>query len=121
MTKILVVDDSTMVRRQVAQALTTAGYEVSEAGDGVEAIELADAEVALVVCDVTMPRMNGIELLVHLRRDARTVAVPVIMLTTEGRPDLIAQARALGAKGWLIKPFKPPVLLAAVSALLRRE
>jgi two-component system chemotaxis response regulator CheY len=118
MRKVLVVDDSALVRRQVSNTLKGAGYETVEAVDGLDAREklAATPDVVMVVCDVTMPRMNGIELLTCLQQDR--FAGSVVMLTTEGRPEVVSQARALGAKGWLIKPLKPDFLLATVAKLL---
>ena len=113
----MVVDDSALLRRQVGASLTAAGYEPIEASDGVDALTKL-AGIALIVCDVNMPRMNGIELLVELARDPTTAQVPVVMLTTEGHPELIQRAKALGAKGWLIKPFKPELLRALVAKVL---
>jgi two-component system, chemotaxis family, chemotaxis protein CheY len=115
--KILIVDDSALLRRQVGAALTGAGYTACNAVDGVEALGML-ADIALIVCDVNMPRMNGIELLVELARDPKTALIPVVMLTTEGHPELIQRAKALGAKGWLIKPFKPELLLSLVGKVL---
>jgi two-component system chemotaxis response regulator CheY len=114
---VLVVDDSLMVRRQVATALTAAGFHIVEAVDGADALTKIDAhpDAALVVCDVNMPRMNGLELLEATR--LRRPALPFMMLTTEGQPELIASARALGAKGWMVKPFKPDLLVAAARKL----
>jgi two-component system chemotaxis response regulator CheY len=119
--KVLVVDDSLMVRQQVRSTLSQAGFEIVEAHDGLDALEkLAGApDLALIVLDVNMPVMNGIELLRRLRGDGRSASVPVIMLTTEGHPQLMQEAKALGAKGWIIKPFKPELLVAAVSKLVR--
>lgn len=118
MLKVLVVDDSLMVRQQVGRALTAAGFSIVEAVDGADALEklAATPEAALVVCDVNMPRMSGIEFLENVRRDGRP-ALPVVMLTTEGQPELIQKAKALGAKGWIVKPFKPDLLVAAVKKL----
>src|ERR1700722_17178039 len=92
--KILVVDDSALLRRQIGAALSGAGYTTCEAADGVEALAML-ADIALIVCDVNMPRMNGIELLVELARDPKTALIPVVMLTTEGHPELIQRAKAL--------------------------
>lgn len=115
--KVLVIDDSMMVRRQVANALTPAGFEVIEAGDGVDAlVRLGDTRVELVVCDVNMPRMGGIEFL-EAMRDGKGSQAPVVMLTTEGEPAMVNRARSLGARGWIIKPFKPELLVAAVRKL----
>ena len=117
MKKVLVVDDSALVRRQVGNTLKTAGYEVVEAVDGMDAREklTVTKDVAMIVCDVTMPRMNGLELLAALQQDKFGGAV--VMLTTEGRPDIVTQARSLGAKGWLVKPLKPDLLLATIAKL----
>lgn len=117
MAKVLVVDDSMMVRQQVARALKQAGFETLDAADGVEAVALVGKtpDISLVICDVNMPNMDGIQFLGAVKQHAPDV--PVIMLTTEGQPALIQQARALGAKGWLIKPFKPEMLVAAARRL----
>lgn len=110
---VLVVDDSMLVRRQVGAALKGHGYDVVEAVDGFDALEklAGNPETKLIVCDVNMPRMNGLEFLEQL--SSRGNAVPVVMLTTEGQPELIQKAKSLGAKGWLVKPFKPDYLAAA--------
>jgi len=115
----MVVDDSLMVRQQVGRALKDAGFAVVEAHDGVDALaKLAvTPDIALVVLDVNMPNMGGLELLETLRSRAEYAALPVVMLTTEGQPRLMQQAKALGAKGWIIKPFKPQLLVAAVRKL----
>ena len=112
--KVMVVDDSMMVRKQVGMALATAGFTVVEACDGADALQKLSthADVALVVCDVNMPRMNGLEFLEQVRS-----GLPVMMLTTEGQSELIQRAKALGAKGWLVKPFKPELLVAAARKL----
>lgn len=114
---VLVVDDSSMVRQQVGRALVGAGFTIVEATDGVDALEKIGEfpETKLVVCDVNMPRMNGIEFLESLA--AKGSAPPVVMLTTEGQPDLIRRAKALGAKGSIVKPFKPDLLVAAALRL----
>jgi two-component system chemotaxis response regulator CheY len=117
MKKILVIDDSPTVRQQVGLALTQAGFQVIEAVDGVDGIAKVDASVAMLICDVNMPRMNGLEMLEKLRTDARWKALPVVMLTTEGQPGLIDRAKKAGAKGWIIKPFKAELLVAAVQRL----
>lgn len=117
MKKILVVDDSPTVRKQVGTALGQAGFEVVEAVDGIDAIAKVDATIAMMICDINMPRMNGLETIEKLRADGRWNAMPVVMLTTEGQPALIERAKKAGAKGWIIKPFKPDLLVAAVRRL----
>jgi two-component system, chemotaxis family, chemotaxis protein CheY len=111
---VLIIDDSQLVRNQVANSLRGAGYAVLQAGDGIEGLEVlkAQAGTRLVVCDVNMPRMNGLEFLEGLK--AGGVDVPVIMLTTEAQPEQIRKAKDLGAKGWLHKPFKAEHLVATV-------
>jgi two-component system chemotaxis response regulator CheY len=118
--KIIVIDDSATVREQLSIVLGTAGYEVVEAEDGIEGADAirGNPGAALAICDVNMPKLNGVEMLEKLG-SAGTLTIPVLMLTTEGRPDLIERARAAGAKGWMVKPFKPTMLLAAVQKLVR--
>ena len=105
------------MRQQVGLALSQAGFQVIEAVDGVDAINKVDASIAMLICDVNMPRMNGLEMLEKLRTDTRWSALPVVMLTTEGQPGLIERAKKAGAKGWIIKPFKAELLVAAVQRL----
>jgi len=115
---ILVVDDSDTLRQQVRQTLVGAGYEVVEASDGLDGLEKikGSKDLSLVLCDINMPRMNGLEMLLELQRGGSRL--PVIMLTTEGQPTLIQRARDAGAKGWIVKPFKPELLVAAVVKIL---
>jgi two-component system chemotaxis response regulator CheY len=117
--KIIVIDDSQTIREQVTTTLRQAGFEVFEAVDGVDGAEVIarTLDAALVICDVNMPKKNGIELLESLSNDERSRAIPVIMLTSEGRPQLIERARKAGAKGWLVKPVKADLLIAAVRKL----
>ncbi|MCE9571693.1 MAG: response regulator [Deltaproteobacteria bacterium] len=115
--RILVVDDSPTVRQQVSVALCQAGFAVVEAVDGLDALGKFDATIAMVVCDVNMPRMNGIEMLEKLKADGKGSTTPIVMLTTEGQPALIDRAKKAGAKGWIVKPFKPDQLIAAVKKL----
>jgi two-component system, chemotaxis family, chemotaxis protein CheY len=117
--KVLVIDDSRTVRQQVGIVLTAAGYSVLEAGDGIEGVErIAEhADIAMVICDVNMPRMTGLEMLSTLKREGKTADLSIVMLTTEGQPSAIAKARECGAKGWLVKPFKPDMLLATVKKM----
>jgi two-component system, chemotaxis family, chemotaxis protein CheY len=119
MKKILVVDDSPSVRQQVGIALTQAGYGVVEAVDGQDGLLKAGAGgISLVISDVNMPRLNGIEMLEKLKADAKIASLPVVMLTSEGQPTIIDRAKKAGAVGWIIKPFKANLLLAAVKKLV---
>ncbi len=117
---ILVVDDSSSLRALVKMSLSRAGYDVLEAADGRQALAQLDqaAKVHLVVSDVNMPAMDGITFLQEVKKHPRHRFTPVIMLTTEDSGSRMAQAKAAGAKAWLLKPFKPPMLLDAVSRVL---
>lgn len=117
--KILIVDDSKTIRQQVSFTLSKGGFEVVEAEDGALGLSAlrANLDVALVISDVNMPNMNGIEMVHEIAKDQSVNKIPVIMLTTEGSTELIQKAKEAGAKGWLVKPFKPDQLLAAVSKL----
>jgi two-component system chemotaxis response regulator CheY len=115
--KVLVVDDSDTVRQQVRQALTPAGYELVEAVDGADGLDKlrSHSDLAVVLCDVNMPNMNGLDMLAAAQREG--LQTPIIMLTSEGQPSLIRRAKESGAKGWIVKPFKAEMLLAAVNKM----
>ncbi|WP_437549671.1 MULTISPECIES: response regulator [unclassified Sorangium] len=118
--KILLVEDSSTVRQQVGILLSGAGYGTLEADNGRDAVATVAAhkdDLAMIIADVNMPVMNGIEMIQSLRDKGLASGVPILMLTTEGQPELIEKARKAGAKGWIIKPFKPDLLLAAVKKL----
>jgi two-component system chemotaxis response regulator CheY len=116
---VMLIDDSATVRHQAHKALTEAGFEVLEAHDGVDAFEKLEAStshISLILCDVNMPRMNGIEFVEALAKRGGAKP-PVLMLTTEGHPELIQRAKSSGARGWMIKPFKPELLVAAAKKI----
>lgn len=117
--KILVVDDSATVRQQVRAALAEAGFEIVEAEDGVEGLDaiVSSEDLSAVVCDVNMPRLDGLQLLEMLNQRGKVPGLPFLMLTTEGQPALMQRAKAAGASGWLVKPFKPAALVATVRKL----
>jgi len=114
--KIIVVDDSQTVRQQVGTVLKQAGFEVIDAVDGLDGVDAIGRtpDAAMVICDVNMPRMNGLEMLEAIKKEPRHAGLSVVMLTTEGQPQLIERAKKAGAKGWIVKPFKAELLLAAV-------
>ncbi len=115
---VLVVDDSATVRQQVATALTQAGFQVVEASDGSQGLNLAKkGGIDCVISDVNMPMMNGIEMVTLIKQDPSLSSIPVVMLTTEGSKELIAKAKQAGASGWIVKPFKAEMLVAAVRKL----
>ena len=117
--RVLIVDDSATVRLQVRQALGPAGFDVVEASDGQEGIEMIqrDTEIAAVICDVNMPRKSGLELIEAVKASGQLAHLPIIVMTTEGQPALVQRAKVAGAKGWIVKPFKPNVLVAAMAKL----
>jgi two-component system chemotaxis response regulator CheY len=117
--KILVVDDSATVRQQVGLALSQAGFEIIEAVDGMDGVDKVGqvTDISLVICDVNMPRMSGLEMLEKLHEDKKHNTIPVVMLTTEGQPELVDRAKKAGAKGWIVKPFKAELLVAAAKKL----
>jgi two-component system chemotaxis response regulator CheY len=119
MAEILIVDDSPSMRRMVSAALTEAGHKVREAEDGNKALALARSGAAdLVVSDMNMPGMNGIELVGQLRSLPAYRTTPILMLTTETSEDMKGRARNAGANGWIVKPFDPDRLVGIVSRLL---
>jgi two-component system, chemotaxis family, chemotaxis protein CheY len=117
---ILIVDDSSSLRTVVKLSLVRAGYEVLEAGNGVEGLAQLDkaGRVHLIVSDVNMPQMDGISFVKNVKAHPRHKFTPVVMLTTEGQDAKKEQGRAAGAKAWIVKPFNPPQLLDAVSKLI---
>ncbi|PKY11183.1 two-component system response regulator [Acidithiobacillus marinus] len=121
MTKnILVVDDSASLRQVVSIALKGGGYNVIEACDGVDGLaKLAAAEkIHLIISDVNMPNMDGITFVKTLKQKPEYKFTPVIMLTTEAEEEKKREGQAAGAKAWVIKPFQPQQMLAAVSKLV---
>ncbi len=120
--KILVIDDDAKMRRQIAQLLTAEGYSTIEAPNGREGVALATQEKpGLVVCDITMPEMNGHRVLQALRDNAATAATPFIFLTGWGEREDLRAGMNLGADDYLVKPVEPAELIAAVAARLRRK
>lgn len=117
MTKhIMTVDDSKTMRDMVAFTLRGAGYQVSEAENGLKALDaLRNMHVDVVITDVNMPVMDGITLIRALRAEAKYRATPLLMLTTESDPAKKAEGRSAGATGWLVKPFDPQRLLDVVA------
>jgi two-component system chemotaxis response regulator CheY len=120
--KVLVVDDSASVRQQVRLALDEAGFETVDAIDGVDGLnKLAEhPDLSLVICDVNMPNMDGLEMLEQALAQPSTRDIPIVMLTTEGQPGMIERAKQAGAKGWIVKPFKPHLLVATAEKLAAR-
>ncbi len=116
---IMTVDDSASVRQMVSFTLKQAGYQVVEAVDGKDALsKLHGAAVQMVLTDLNMPNMNGIELIRNVRADPGCKFIPIVMLTTESQAEMKQEGKAAGATGWIVKPFKPEQLLAVVKKVL---
>ncbi len=120
MTKtIMIVDDSAALRQIVSIALTDAGYDVLEACDGKDALaKLNGVKIHLIISDVHMPIMDGITFVNEVRKLPSYKFTPVIMLSIESKEDENATGQAVGAKAWIVKPFKIEKMLAAVSRLI---
>ncbi len=119
MASILAVDDSTSMRQMVSFTLKGAGYEVVEAADGVEALDKAKSQqFNLVITDVNMPNMDGIELIKKLRELDAYKYTPLLMLTTESAADKKTEGKQAGATGWIVKPFDPDQLVATIKKVL---
>ena len=113
--RVMAVDDSATVRQVLQMTLEGAGYEVVEAVDGKDALgKLANVQVDMMVTDLNMPNMDGIELIKQARALPSMKYTPIIMLTTESQPEKKQEGKAAGASGWIVKPFKPEQLLAVV-------
>jgi two-component system chemotaxis response regulator CheY len=97
--------------------LEQGGFVVTEAVDGQDALQKMTSDFHGVVCDVHMPRMDGVQFVQEIRKRQEHASIPILMLTTEGSPKLIEKAKLAGAKGWMVKPFKPQQLLAAMQKL----
>ncbi|MBN2875446.1 MAG: response regulator [Spirochaetales bacterium] len=117
--RVLVVDDSATMRKIVSLALSSAGYEYEEAGNGKDALARLNAvKFDLVLLDINMPVMGGIEFLENRAGNTALLAVPVIVLTTQDEQELRDRAMDLGARAFLIKPFKKEELLASIQSVV---
>lgn len=116
---VMIVDDSSSLRTVVSLTLKKAGYEVIEACDGKDALgKLNGQKINLVVCDVNMPNMDGIAFLKAMKATPNYRFTPVVMLTTESQQAKMQEGKEAGAKAWMVKPFKPEQMLAAVEKLV---
>jgi two-component system, chemotaxis family, chemotaxis protein CheY len=117
---IMTIDDSSSIRQMVGLVLRNAGYEVIEAVDGEDALaKLTGRRVHLLLTDINMPRMDGIEFTRRVRALADHKFVPVVLLTTESHPEKKQEGKAAGATAWIVKPFSPDQLLAVVKKVVR--
>ncbi len=117
---IMSADDSASMRQMISFTLKQAGYEVVEAVDGKDAIGKMDAtKVDMLITDLNMPNVDGIELIKQVRSRAAYKFIPVVMLTTESSDDKKQAGKAAGATGWIVKPFAPEQLIAVIKKVLR--
>jgi two-component system chemotaxis response regulator CheY len=117
---ILIADDSESVREVVSYTLENAGYKVLIGEDGADALKhLNGAPIDLVVTDLHMPNMDGIELIKTIRSNANYQFIPILFLTTESQQNKKEEAKAAGATGWIVKPFVPEKLLTTIQKVIR--
>ncbi len=121
MKTILVVDDSSTMRHQVLLTLKQEGFAVAEAVDGQEGLEMVDSgqKIDMVICDINMPNMNGLEMVEKIKAKPENQTLPILMLTTEGDVSLVKRAKQAGAVGWIVKPFNRIQLIQTVRHLTR--
>ena len=113
--KILTVDDSRTMRDMLRMALLDAGFNVVQAEDGLHGLDvLRNEQPQVVINDINMPRMDGFGFIEAVRQDAQYRAIPILVLTTESDDDKKLRARRAGATGWIVKPFDPAKLIAAI-------
>lgn len=114
---VLTVDDSRTMRDMLRMALTDAGYNVVQADDGQHGTEVlaAHPDVDVIITDINMPRMDGYAFIEHVRQKTSSSTTPILVLTTESEPAKKQRAREAGATGWIVKPFDPQKLAAAVA------
>lgn len=122
---ILIVDDSTSIRRMLKRIVELSGFNIEnifEASNGREAFEVLQREwVDFILCDIHMPEMDGIELLKVLKQDEVLSRIPVIMVSTEGRPEIVQEVRRLGIRAYVQKPFSPEEIRKVLEDLVGEE
>jgi two-component system chemotaxis response regulator CheY len=120
---ILIIDDSSATRQQLSAMLSLAGFDVIEAADGQLGLAAVDAapQLTMVLCDVHMPNMNGLEFVEKFRPKDRSPQVPVVMLTTDDTRDAIARAKRAGACAWIVKPFNSELLTSAIRRIVGED
>lgn len=122
MAKIMVVDDSEVIRFQLNTDLTKEGHEVVEAYDGLHGLQVLkdNKDVKVIICDVNMPEMDGLTMCENISKDAEMNHIPIVMLTTQNNPELKAKGKTLGVIAWVTKPYKSAALLGGINKILSR-
>ncbi len=127
--RALIVDDSSLMRKMVERAIGQAGFkldQVLQAANGEEALQIlrleeaAGTKIELIVSDINMPVMDGLQFLEQKQREKLADSVPIVMITTEGGEAMVRRAMAAGAKGYITKPFVPDSVKAQILAALSR-
>ena len=117
--KILIVDDSVSIRKSVSFVLSNEGFEVIEAEDGIDGLKKAEEnQCSLVITDINMPNMDGIQLIQELRKTEGYKFTAIIALTTENQESKMQEGKSAGATGWIVKPFSADKLLAVVKKII---
>ncbi|MCC0014369.1 MAG: response regulator [Hoeflea sp.] len=113
--KVLTVDDSRTIRNMLLVTLNNAGFDIVQAEDGIEGLEvLEESNPDVIVTDINMPRLDGFGFIEGVRQNDRYRAIPILVLTTESDAEKKNRAREAGATGWIVKPFDPSKLIAAI-------
>ena len=121
MQRVLIVDDSESVRVSLRAVLESAGFEVLESEDGLDALEVLqkESQVDMILLDINMPAMNGLEFAREQSKNEKICRIPTILVTTESHPKLAVEAKKTGVvKAWLTKPVKPQILISTIRRIL---
>ena len=122
---VLIVDDSSCMRAVIKKTLKVSGFNVGQflmAGDGKEALKVLEGEwVDIILTDINMPNMNGIELLTEVKKDEMLKSIPVVMITTEGSDKVMQESIGLGAQGYVKKPFRPEEIKRILNGIMGEE
>lgn len=119
MAHILIVDDAKSMRQMIEMTLSEQGHSIISAEDGVDALAKAEGKTFdAIITDINMPNMNGIDLIVELRKRKEFSSTPILCLTTESGPEMKIKGKEAGATGWIVKPFDPDKLIKTVNRVL---
>ena len=122
---VLIVDDSSSMRAVIKKTLKVSGFNVGQflmADDGKEALKVLEGEwVDIILTDINMPNMNGIELLTEVKKDEMLKSIPVVMVTTEGSDRVMQESMRLGAQGYVKKPFRPEEIKGILNSIMGEE
>jgi len=117
--QILIVDDSGSIRQSMKYVVESAGYAVIEASNGKDALGVIQPQTKLVITDINMPEMNGIDLIKAIRAGSPPLkTVPIIILTTESQDDMKQKGKDAGATAWIVKPFPPEAIISTIKKLI---